>query len=87
MIRSVVGRDPLRPLTPSEEEAARAAGTRSCISKVGTWMTDAEAQTGLLAVLQSGSADIPRPCPNVPADPWPMTPSSMPGGTHLPPGI
>ncbi len=69
MIRSVVGRDPLRPLTPSEEEAARAAGTPLLHFQGGTWMTDAEAQTGLLAVLQSGSADIPETVPKRPGRP------------------
>jgi len=42
---------------------------RSCISKVEPGLTDAEAQTGLLAVLQSGSADIPETVPKRPGRP------------------
>ena len=63
VLRSVLGIEPLRPLTPAEEADARAAGTPLLHFQGGTWMTDAEAQAGLLVALQSGAAAVPETVP------------------------
>lgn len=68
MLRSASGREPLRPLTPSEEEEAGASGTPLLHFQGGTWMTDAEAETALAAV-RSEASGIPENVPKRPGRP------------------
>lgn len=66
MLRSVVGREPLRPFAPSEEALARAAGTPLLHFQGGSWMTDAEAEAAVAAMQTTTAAVLPETVPKRP---------------------
>jgi hypothetical protein len=70
VLRSAIGREPLRPLTPAEEEEARAAGTPLLHLQGFSWLTDAEAAAAVAAMQASAAAALPETVPKRPGRPF-----------------